>query len=107
MFTFSLDGIGLLPTPSPEMVHPAAYGVHPASHPRIVPGDHYSHHPTWETMRPDGSVAPSSGLGMKRSHDYAAVDDFITDVKKRRLVPSYNSRYLLSVAIIICTVDQL
>ncbi|VDB86601.1 unnamed protein product [Peniophora sp. CBMAI 1063] len=86
------DVIGLLPTPSPEMVHPSAYGVHPASHPRMVPADHYSHHPTWETMRPDGSVAQSSGLGMKRSHDYAAVDDFITDVKKRRLVPSYNSQ---------------
>ncbi|KAI9444697.1 hypothetical protein H4582DRAFT_1806745 [Lactarius indigo] len=46
--------------------------------------------PSWETLRPDGSSAPSTGI--KRSHDYAvAVEDFFQDVKKRRVSPSYNS----------------
>ena len=50
-----------------------------------------THLPTWETLRPDGSSAPSTGI--KRSHDYAiTVEDFLQDVKKRRVIPSYDSR---------------
>ncbi|KAI9434530.1 hypothetical protein F5148DRAFT_990051 [Russula earlei] len=45
--------------------------------------------PTWETLRPEGST-PSTGI--KRSHDYAiTMEDFLQDVKKRRVVPSYDS----------------
>jgi hypothetical protein len=43
-----------------------------------------------ETLRPDGSSAPSTGI--KRSHEYTInVDDFLQDVKKRRIIPSYDS----------------
>ncbi|KAI9454160.1 hypothetical protein BJY52DRAFT_774192 [Lactarius psammicola] len=63
---------GALPTPSPEVTH------------------QQTQLPSWETLRPDGSSAPSTGI--KRSHDYAvAVEDFFQDVKKRRVSPSYNS----------------
>jgi hypothetical protein len=44
-----------------------------------------------DTLRPDGSSAPSTGI--KRSHEYTInMDDFLQDVKKRRLIPSYDSR---------------
>ncbi|KAI0322173.1 hypothetical protein OF83DRAFT_1236244 [Amylostereum chailletii] len=83
------DHFGLLPTPSPEMIHQPAYAVH---HHVRGPPDSYTHHlPTWETLRPDGSSIPSTGASLKRSHDYS-VDEFFTDVKKRRLVPSYDSQ---------------
>ncbi|KAH9065638.1 hypothetical protein EDB87DRAFT_863638 [Lactarius vividus] len=63
---------GALPTPSPEVTH------------------QQTQLPSWETLRPDGASAPSTGI--KRSHDYAvAVEDFFQDVKKRRVSPSYNS----------------
>ncbi|KAF8506576.1 hypothetical protein F5888DRAFT_1602163 [Russula emetica] len=43
-----------------------------------------------DTLRPDGSSAPSTGI--KRSHEYTInVDDFLQDVKKRRMIPSYDS----------------
>ncbi|KAH9965108.1 hypothetical protein BGW80DRAFT_1438449 [Lactifluus volemus] len=46
--------------------------------------------PTWETLRPDNFSAPSAGT--KRSHEYAvAIEDFFQDVKKRRVIPSYDS----------------
>ncbi|KAI0003793.1 hypothetical protein BJV74DRAFT_811738 [Russula compacta] len=61
-----------LPTPSPEVMH------------------QQTQFPTWETLRSDGSSAPSTGI--KRSHDYTiAVEDFFQDVKKRRVIPSYDS----------------
>ncbi|KAI0257020.1 hypothetical protein BJV78DRAFT_1272169 [Lactifluus subvellereus] len=48
--------------------------------------------PTWETLRPDGYSASAPSTGVKRSHDYAvAFEDFIQDVKKRRVIPSYDS----------------
>ena len=48
-----------------------------------------------ETIRPDGSSAPSTGI--KRSHEFATnMEDFLLDVKKRRIVPSYDSRMLLN-----------
>ena len=48
-----------------------------------------------ETLRPDGSSAPSTGI--KRSHEYTInVDDFLQDVKKRRIIPSYDSRMRLN-----------
>lgn len=90
LISFAEDGMGLLPTPSPEMMHAAAYGAVAQS--RVQAIDPYdANHPSWETLRSDGSSMPSTGAGMKRSHDYA-VDDFFTDLKRRRLVPSYDSR---------------
>ncbi|TFY72796.1 hypothetical protein EVG20_g233, partial [Dentipellis fragilis] len=80
---------GVLPTPSPEMIHSPAYPLVDGSH-LGHPRDPYAQPqlPTWETLRPDGSSTPSTGA--KRSHDYA-VDDFFADVKKRRVNPSYDS----------------
>ncbi|KAA1468047.1 hypothetical protein DENSPDRAFT_833224 [Dentipellis sp. KUC8613] len=80
---------GVLPTPSPEMIHSPAYPLVVGSH-LAHPRDPYAQQqlPTWETLRPDGSSTPSTGA--KRSHDYA-VDDFFADVKKRRVNPSYDS----------------
>jgi hypothetical protein len=84
-----IDTVGLLPTPSPEMFHPTAY-AHPQA--RLTPAEAYIQQPSWETLRSDGTAAPSNvTTGMKRSHEYA-VDDFFADVKKRRFVPSYDSR---------------
>jgi len=71
------DSYGALPTPSPEMGHPQ---VHNAQ-------DMYMQHslPQWETLRHDSANVTT---GSKRSHDY--VDEFFTDMKKRRLTPSYD-----------------
>ncbi|KAI0294986.1 hypothetical protein BC826DRAFT_1104456 [Russula brevipes] len=68
----SVSHFGALPTPSPEVMH------------------QQTQLPTWETLRPDGSSVPSTGI--KRSHEYSiAVEDFFQDVKKRRVIPSYDS----------------
>jgi len=68
---------GILPTPSPELDH--------ASVAQELFGGHG--HPTWDTLRPAHSVS----AGTKRSHDYG-VEEFFTDMKKRRLAPSYDPR---------------
>lgn len=47
--------------------------------------------PAWEVLRPDDVSVP---IGSKRSHDYS-VDDFFTDMKKRRVNPSYDPREFL------------
>jgi hypothetical protein len=73
---------GVLPTPSPELDQ--------ASIAQDLFGNHS--HPTWDTLRP----APSVSAGTKRSHDYA-VEEFFTDMKKRRLTPSYDPRKLFLV----------
>jgi hypothetical protein len=73
----------LLPTPSPELLHSPA---HPLSHhPSEAHEIYLQNQPTWEATRPEPLV------GSKRSHDYA-VDDFFTDMKKRRVNPSYDPR---------------
>ena len=61
--------------------------------------------PTWEVLRDDGSSGPvigggpgsgmtmggaGLGAGTKRSHD--TIEDFFTDLKKRRVNPSYDPR---------------
>ena len=68
----------LLPTPSPELLHSP---VHPHSAHEI----YLQNQPAWEDARPEPII------GSKRSHDYN-VDDFFTDMKKRRVNPSYDSR---------------
>lgn len=73
----------LLPTPSPELLHPPA---HPHSHHPSSAHDIYlQNQPAWEASRSE------SLIGSKRSYDYG-VDNFFTDVKKRRVNPSYDPR---------------
>ncbi|KAJ8496130.1 hypothetical protein ONZ45_g12573 [Pleurotus djamor] len=66
---------GFLPSPSPDLAH-----HHSPTH------DSFLHQqvPAWEVLRQDGLPT-----GSKRSHDYA-VDDFFTDMKKRRVMPAYD-----------------
>ncbi|KAI0095207.1 hypothetical protein BDY19DRAFT_916789 [Irpex rosettiformis] len=75
---------GVLPTPSPEIQHsPIQYNT-AESH------DAYRIQPSWEVLRPDGTSG-SIPTGGKRSFDAYAVDEFFTDVKKRRVNPAYDS----------------
>lgn len=56
--------------------------------------------PTWEVLRdepaPGAGTGPSVMIpgvtGMKRGHDQDAVEEFFTDMKKRRVSPSYDPR---------------
>ncbi|KAH9849293.1 hypothetical protein C2E23DRAFT_840648 [Lenzites betulinus] len=77
---------GVLPTPSPELgyAHEAAVAHSRNQLYRIQPPL-----PTWEVLPEDvqGRSVPVSGS--KRSYDYS-VDDFFTDVKKRRVTPAYD-----------------
>ena len=96
---------GLLPTPSPELGHAHPHVSHRGSYSQAHAGHHASdlflQHPgagaaglpTWEVLRDDGSsshLSASSSGSMKRSHD--AVEEFFTDMKKRRVNPSYDPR---------------
>lgn len=107
---------GLLPTPSPELgySHPHA-AVHRNSishghasdiflHPGSVPhhGASIGSLPSWEVLRDDVASNPALGgmaaAGMKRGHD--SVEDFFSDMKKRRVAPSYDPRqYLFSLSL--------
>ncbi|KAL1951129.1 hypothetical protein VTO73DRAFT_278 [Trametes versicolor] len=77
---------GVLPTPSPELDYAQnASAAHSRNQLyRIQPPL-----PTWEVLPEDmqGRSVPVSGA--KRSYDYS-VDDFFTDVKKRRVTPAYD-----------------
>ncbi|KAI0778748.1 hypothetical protein BD413DRAFT_464858 [Trametes elegans] len=77
---------GVLPTPSPELDYaPDVATAHARNQLyRIQPPL-----PTWEVLPEDvhGRSVPVSGA--KRSYDYS-VDDFFTDVKKRRVTPAYD-----------------
>ncbi|RXW22583.1 hypothetical protein EST38_g3291 [Candolleomyces aberdarensis] len=74
---------GLLPTPSPELGHPPIHSHH-ASHDMFMANQSL---PSWEVLRSDAAIP----TGSKRSHDYS-VDEFFTDMKKRRVNPSYDPR---------------
>ncbi|KAJ3571392.1 hypothetical protein NP233_g3778 [Leucocoprinus birnbaumii] len=78
---------GVLPTPSPELSHSPAH-PHQSAHDMFMPNQSV---PSWEVLRHDG---PSSvSVGSKRSHDYGSgVEDFFTEMKKRRVNPSYDPR---------------
>ena len=103
---------GLLPTPSPELgySHPHPYPVHRSvsqtssaasatSDLFLRPsaaGTGQSAHaglPSWEVLRPEevslGSIG-TAAAGVKRGHE--SVEDFFTDMKKRRVNPSYDPR---------------
>ena len=71
---------GLLPTPSPELSHQSAH-MHP---------HHSSSHDMFMHNQPQSWDVPQSA-GSKRGHDYN-VEDFFTDMKKRRVNPSYDPR---------------
>jgi hypothetical protein len=78
---------GILPTPSPELgpsVHHHSH--HSPTHEMFLQNQQL---PSWEVLRPEGTTTVSTGS--KRSHDYN-VDDFFTDMKKRRVNPSYDPR---------------
>lgn len=47
-------------------------------------------HPSWEVLHDDGSSGAVSA-GTKRSHDLS-VDEFVSDMKKRRVAPAYDPR---------------
>ncbi|KAJ7492395.1 transcription factor PacC [Mycena latifolia] len=64
------------PTPSPDFSPP--------------PMHHSNHSPTDEMFMQNHGW-DGANTGSKRSHDYS-VDDFFTDMKKRRLSPSYDPR---------------
>ncbi|RDX51859.1 hypothetical protein OH76DRAFT_1346022 [Lentinus brumalis] len=77
---------GVLPTPSPELDYaPEAIAAHSRSQMyRVQP-----QLPTWEVLAdelPNRSVPVS---GSKRAFEYT-VDDFFTDMKKRRVNPAYD-----------------
>uniref|UniRef100_D8PS93 Expressed protein n=1 Tax=Schizophyllum commune (strain H4-8 / FGSC 9210) TaxID=578458 RepID=D8PS93_SCHCM len=78
-------------TPSPEITSPMDHRDHhrrshshhtPPSH-MFMPNDSL---PQWEVLRPEAHAS----AGQKRSHDF--MDDFFTDMKKRRVSPSYDPR---------------
>ncbi|KAI0684747.1 hypothetical protein BC835DRAFT_1292265 [Cytidiella melzeri] len=79
----SLPDFGVLPTPSPELQQSPIQYTAPESH------DTYRMQPSWEVLRSDGS-SDNVPTGGKRSFEAYAVDDFFTDVKKRRVNPSYD-----------------
>ncbi|KAG6866057.1 hypothetical protein C0991_009154 [Blastosporella zonata] len=69
--------LAILSTPSPELDHSSIQ--HPHSHDHFLQNQQLS----WENVQPVST-------GSKRSHDY--IDEFFTDMKKRRMNPSYDSR---------------
>ena len=79
---------GVLPTPSPELDYaPEAVSAHGR-------GQMYRMHPSlpsWEVLADDVSARNVPVSGSKRSYDYT-VDEFFTDVKKRRVNPAYDTR---------------
>jgi hypothetical protein len=81
----SLGSNFLLPTPSPELA--PAHHHYPNQSPTIADVSLQSHLPSWEVL--DQPV--SAGLKRSYDHDYS-VDDFFTDMKKRRVNPSYDTR---------------
>ncbi|KAI1793161.1 hypothetical protein LXA43DRAFT_886350 [Ganoderma leucocontextum] len=78
---------GLLPTPSPELDYtPEVVAAHDRNQMYRV----QQQLPTWEVLAEDVHSRSVPVSGTKRSYDYT-VDDFFTDVKKRRVNPAYDS----------------
>ncbi|KAG6877880.1 hypothetical protein C0993_002881 [Termitomyces sp. T159_Od127] len=72
--------LGMLSTPSPELDHPP---VHRAAHDAFFQNPQLS---SWENAQQEAPIS----TGSKRTHDY--FDEFLFDMKKRKVVPSYDSR---------------
>ncbi|KAG6862164.1 hypothetical protein C0995_004246 [Termitomyces sp. Mi166 len=71
----------ILSTPSPELDHPPIH--HANSHDAFFQNPQLS---SWENVQHEASFS----TGSKRTHDY--FDEFIFDMKKRKVAPSYDSR---------------
>lgn len=83
--------LAVLPTPSPEL-HPASARIQTGYQPS--PSDIYmqtQRQPlsSWDVLGPEETIPPVS-TGSKRSYD-SSFDSMITDMKKRRITPSYDS----------------
>ncbi|KAI0714972.1 hypothetical protein C8Q76DRAFT_618792 [Earliella scabrosa] len=77
---------GVLPTPSPELDYsPEAAAAHSRSQMYRV----QQQLPTWEVLTDDIPHRSIPVSGSKRGYDYA-VDEFFSDVKKRRVTPAYD-----------------
>ncbi|KIJ65035.1 hypothetical protein HYDPIDRAFT_88703 [Hydnomerulius pinastri MD-312] len=79
---------GTLPTPSPELEH----NTHPSRH---LPGSAYelflqNQVPSWDGLK-SASQTAAVPTRNKRSFDYS-VDEFFSDMKKRKVNPSYDPR---------------
>lgn len=85
MFQKVSDSFGVLPTPSPER----SPGLNHSGQEELL-SLHNNQLPSWEVLRADGSSGTVTA-GMKRSHDFN-VDEFVSDMKKRRVTPSYDLR---------------
>ncbi|KAF5388607.1 hypothetical protein D9757_004601 [Collybiopsis confluens] len=76
-----------LPTPSPELAPARHHSHHSPLHDSVFLHNHATS--AWEGLRSDPTHIST---GSKRSHDHDYnVDDFFTDMKKRRVNPSYDS----------------
>ncbi|KAG6817730.1 hypothetical protein H0H87_004521 [Tephrocybe sp. NHM501043] len=73
--------LAILSTPSPELDHSSIH--HTSSHDAFL---HNQQLASWENVQHEAPVS----TGSKRSHDY--IDEFFTDMKKRRMNPSYDSQ---------------
>ena len=99
------DGTALLPItpfiscsnyciyPDQCLAVPSPRSSHPSRQLHTPPHDAFSQNdlPSWETLPAEDS--PPVSAGSKRSHDFTAeevVSDFVSDMKKRRLTPSYS-----------------
>ena len=80
-FVLTAAHFALLPTPSPELAHAPAHHHHSSHEQPFIPNNQI---PSWD-------VQSSIPTGSKRAHDYN-VDDFFSDMKKRRVNPSYDPR---------------
>ena len=79
---------GLLPTPSPEIQHAPIHYQSPESSTEV-----YSRiQPPWEALRPDGTPVTTTAAGSKRAYADYEMQEFFTDVKKRRVAPAYDPR---------------
>ncbi|OCH89569.1 hypothetical protein OBBRIDRAFT_732486 [Obba rivulosa] len=83
--------MGALPTPSPELDQPRMpYPTNELTPSRSMYPMH-NELPSWDTYPSDGpSVRSTQISGAKRSYNDYSVDDFFTDVKKRRVNPAYD-----------------
>ncbi|KIK70767.1 hypothetical protein GYMLUDRAFT_32817 [Collybiopsis luxurians FD-317 M1] len=74
-----------LPTPSPELAPARQHSHHSPLHDNVFLHNHAS---SWDALRSDTNHV---SVGSKRSHEHDySVDDFFTDMKKRRVNPSYD-----------------
>ncbi|KIJ21954.1 hypothetical protein PAXINDRAFT_152251 [Paxillus involutus ATCC 200175] len=80
----AVDGYDALPTPSPELEHT----THPSRH---LPGSAYDLflQNSWEATK-SSSQTTSAPPRNKRSYDYG-VDELFSDMKKRKVNPSYDT----------------